>query len=146
MSCECRQGSDPKVVSILADYPHIAAAWLFGSVACGTAIAGSDVDIGILLKNRQGHVSDHYLWLGDLANRLEQFYHRNVDLVILGPQGAVFCHRILREGTLIYDAAPERRIDFESTTYSRYFDFRPTWQIATRVITQGLLDWLDKRS
>lgn len=25
----------------------------------------------------------------------------------------------------------ERVVDFESETYSRYFDFRPTWEIAT---------------
>lgn len=116
-----------------ATCPEVAAVYLFGSHARGDARPDSDVDLGVVFRRRGDTALDHYLLLGDLASRLEApVGGRLIDLVVLEPQGPIFCHRVLSEGRLVYEGDRERRIDFESDTYVRYFDFKPTYDIATR--------------
>lgn len=130
------------IARICADYPELAAVYLFGSHARGDARLDSDVDIGVVFRRRGDTALDHYLMLGDLASRLEgPAGGRLLDIVVLEPQGPIFCHQVLSEGRLVYEGDRERRIDFESETYSRYFDFKPTYDIATR----GLLEATRRR-
>lgn len=137
---------DRGVAAILADYPDVAAAWIFGSEARGTARPDSDLDLGLVLRDRTKTALDIYRDLAAIAARTERLVPgRRIDVVLLEPQGPVFRHAALREGRLVYDADPERRIDFESDTYVRYFDYLPTYQIAARHAVQGLRDWLETR-
>ncbi len=134
------------IARILEKHPEIAAAWLFGSEARGEARAGSDLDIALLLRARGKTALDCHRLLGLLAAELESVAPgRPIDLVLLEPQGPVFCHRVLSEGSLVYDADPDRRIDFESDTYVRYFDFRPTYELALRQVGAGMREWLEGR-
>lgn len=76
---------------ILAGYPEIAGAYLFGSAARGELRPDSDVDLGLVLKDRHTTALDCYRMLGDLASRLEALTSgRPVDLVVLDPQGPMF--------------------------------------------------------
>jgi predicted nucleotidyltransferase len=119
--------------AILARYPEIAAAYVFGSVARDEAGPESDLDIGIVFRKPGATALDHHRLLGDLASRLEAVSDgRPLDLVVLESQGWLFRHRVLLEGKLVYEADRERRISFEVQTYVRAFDFRPTYEIATR--------------
>lgn len=130
----------------LAQFPEVTAAWLFGSRARGDAREDSDMDIAILLA--AGTDSHDPTLLGALAAALETAAGGLViDLVVLdlSRQGPVFCHRVLTEGTLLHDADRARRVDFESTTYSRYFDHRPTWDIAAARSVRGFRRWLRAR-
>jgi hypothetical protein len=68
-----------------------------------------------------------------------------IDLVVLETQGPIFRHRVLSEGRCIYEADRDRRVDFESTTYVEYLDFRPTWDIAARHAIDGMRSWLESR-
>jgi predicted nucleotidyltransferase len=134
-----------RIRSALEDVPGVAAAWVFGSVARGTARADSDIDFGVLLTERGAEKSLAPRWLGDLASRLETATGRTVDLVMVEAQGPILRHRILKEGVLVFDANRERRIDFESDTISRYLDFAPTFERAARHTRRGFLDWLERR-
>ena len=69
-----------------------------------------------------------------------------VDIVLLESQGPVFCHQVLKEGVLVLDNDPERRVDFESDTHVRYFDFLPTYELGARTATRELKEWLHRRS
>jgi uncharacterized protein len=129
----------------LGRHPEVAAAWVFGSTARGEAGPNSDVDIGILFEQRGETGAQHHRLLGDVASRLEQALERPIDLVVLETQGPMFRHRVLREGECIYERDRRRRIDFESTTYVEYFDFRPTWEIADRHALAGARRWLEER-
>lgn len=129
----------------LTEVPEVAAVWVFGSVAKGTAVPGSDVDFAVLLRERGAHRRLAPRLLGDLASRLEAAMGCQVDVVMAEAQGPMLCHEILRHGILVYEADRERRIDFESDTTSRYLDYAPTFRLAARHARQGFLDWLEKR-
>ncbi len=131
-----------RLVQLLAEYPEICAAYLFGSVARGDAHTGSDLDIGLLLSKGSSPTRLDRL-LGDLAARLEvETAPRALDLVVLDNQGPVFCHDVLLEGCLLYDTDFERRVDFESSTIIRALDFRPTLELATRDYLPATRRWL----
>lgn len=124
---------------ILADYPQLAAAWIFGSAARGDLRADSDIDVGILFRTPGDTALDHHRMIGELAARLESStVPHPVDVVVLESQGVIFCHRAFVEGQLIYEADHERRVDFESDTVVRALDFRPTHELALRGQAAGL--------
>lgn len=134
------------IARVLEKHAEVAAAWLFGSEARGEARPGSDLDIGLLLRTRGKTALDCHRLLGSIAAELESVAPgRPIDLVLLEPQGPVFCHRVLSEGLLVYDADADRRIDFESDTYVRYFDFRPTYELALNQVGPGMREWLEGR-
>lgn len=137
---------DRSIAAVLSRYPELACAWLFGSVARGDDGPASDLDVGLVFRRRGATARDHYRLLGDLASRLEESSGgRPVDLVVLEAQGPIFCHRVLSEGRLVYDADPDRRADFVSDTISRYLDFRPTWERMSRGHVAAISDWLEGR-
>lgn len=138
---------DQALATELCAFPEVAAAWLFGSEARNEARADSDVDIALLLQDRRAKASDAYLLLGRIAATLERATPgRAIDLVLIESQGPAFQHRVLSEGRLVYDADRERRVDFESDAYVRYFDFRPTEQLAERHALDGFQNWLSSKS
>jgi uncharacterized protein len=133
---------DRAIAAVMASYPEVAASWLFGSEARGEARPDSDVDVALLLRERGKTAADVYRLLGSIAADLEQVAPgRRIDLVLLDQQGPVFQHRVLLEGRLVYDADPDRRVDFESDSYVRYFDFLPTHRLAQRYAAAGFRDW-----
>lgn len=138
---------EQRASGVVAQFPEIAGAYLFGSWARGEAGPASDVDLGLILHDPAAKAVDHYWLLADLASRLEVLFGgRAVDVVLLEPQGPIFCHRVLTEGRRIFTGDRERCVDFESTTYVRYFDFRPTYEIAARERIRGMRRWLRKRA
>lgn len=136
-----------RMVPLLSAEPELAAVYLFGSFARGTAGAASDVDLGVVFRRRGEGARQHYRSIADLVSRLEGVtFPHPVDVVALEDQGPIFCHRVLLDGRLIHEAVPERRVDFESDTIVRALDFRPTYEIALRDRVGGLLRWLEHRN
>lgn len=135
-------GYDPRVDlqpigRVLASYPRIAAAWVFGSVARGDAGPQSDLDVAVLMRSPPDSADTRALLA--LSTELERFSPSGrVDMVILGPQGSVFRHRVLSEGVLVLDADREARFDFEEWTIREYLDWKPTHDIAMRSTFAGL--------
>lgn len=130
----------------LEAFPEVAAAWLFGSRARGDARSESDVDVAVLLRP-EADSRDPAL-LGAMASALEDAAgDLPIDLVVLdlARQGPVFCHRVLAEGELVHEGDRAMRVAFESTTYSRYLDYRPTWDLAAGRSVQGFRRWLRER-
>lgn len=127
----------------LGAFPEVAAAWLFGSRGRGGHSPESDVDVAVLLDASADRTDPGLL--GGIASALEQAAGGlDIDLVALdvAKQGPVFCHRVLSEGKLVHDGDRVARVDFESRVYSRYLDYRPTWDIAAGRSVGGFRRWL----
>ncbi len=128
-----------EIGAVLARSPRVAAAWVFGSVARGDARPDSDLDVADLLRGPEepGDVDALY----ELAGELERFAPSGrVDIVVLGPPGPGFRHRVLSEGVLICDADREARFEHEERTIREYLDWKPTHDIAMRSTFAGLRD------
>jgi predicted nucleotidyltransferase len=130
------------IAAELRSFPEVAAAYLFGSVARGTARSDSDVDVGIVYR-RGASAAVHDRVVAALGPVLLRVTGRErADLVDLAAQGPIFAHQVLCEGRRIYEADRDRRVDFESDVIARALDFRPTYEIATRGKAAALRRWL----
>jgi predicted nucleotidyltransferase len=101
----------------------IVAVYLFGSQARGTATLRSDVDVAVLLLEPPAP-SLESLPL-DLEADLERVLGRPVQVVVLNQAPADLVHRVLRDGKLLIDRDPSRRIRFEVRARSEFFDLQP---------------------
>jgi len=134
-----------KINTLLKDYPYIAAAYLFGSLASGRTGPMSDVDIAILLKDNAPkgreliHQEDYLSYR--IADALKA---KEVDLVELNRQGLIFQHNVLRTGKLIYDADPAFRKKFEINVITEFCDFEPTLRFIKKFHLQGIKNRLAK--
>ena len=101
----------------------LAAAWLFGSHARGTASTDSDVDVGVLfLEDPPRTLEGLHL---DLQDDLRGALGRPVDLVVMNRAPADLVHRILRDGVLLVEHDRSRRVRFEVRKRAEYFDLLP---------------------
>lgn len=82
----------------------IAAVYLYGSVARGTASGSSDVDVAVLFERDPPRTLEGLH--GDLAKTLDERLNRTVDLVILNHAPVDLVHRVLRDGILVCAANP----------------------------------------
>jgi predicted nucleotidyltransferase len=112
------------VPPILARYP-VDAAYVYGSVAQGTVLPSSDVDIGLLLS---ASLSPYEQLKLDLAIQGDIEAEGNlpvVDVRTINQAPLMVRGRIVQQGILLYEKDRMARIAFEVATRKRYFDFAP---------------------
>ena len=114
----------------------IAAAWLFGSVARGTARPDSDVDVGVLFREDPPLTLAGYHF--DLEADLQELLLLPVQLVVLNRAPVDLAFRVLRDGKLLVNQDPSRRIRFEVRTHNEYWDMEPYWRLYRK--ERGALD------
>ena len=107
----------------LAAEPFVLCAYLFGSIARGDAGPQSDVDIAVLTSNdlERGLLGP----LTRLRMDLEDALGQRVDLVHLNQAPPDLVHRVLRDGHLLIDKEPNRRISFEVQARNEHWDLLP---------------------
>lgn len=104
----------------------VAAAYVFGSVARGTAGADSDVDVAVLFSR-----APESTLMGQpfaLADELRGLVGRPVDLVVLNTASADLVHRVLRDGVRVFQGDEVARVRFEVKRRNEYFDLLPYLQ------------------
>jgi uncharacterized protein len=101
----------------------LAAAYLFGSVARGTARPDSDVDVGLLLDHEPPPGLDGLA--GHLEAGLERLLRLPVQIVVLNRAPVDLAKRVLRDGILLLDRDRSRRIRFEVRTRQEFWDLEP---------------------
>ena len=106
-----------------AEPTGIIVAYLFGSVARGTAHAGSDVDVAVLYANAPPATIEGLPL--DLEDRIRQRVGRPAQVIVLNTAPVDLVHRALRDGVLLLDRAPGTRIHFEVRARNAYFDLQP---------------------
>ena len=102
---------------------EIIAAYLFGSVARGTADARSDVDVAVLYAAAPPATLEGLPL--DLEGRIEQLVNRTAQVIVLNTAPAGLIHRVLRDGVLLLDRDPNARIRFEVRARNEFFDLQP---------------------
>jgi uncharacterized protein len=124
---------EEKLRSLLAaraEADGIAAAYLFGSVARGTARPDSDVDVGVLYS-----VDPPKTLAGmfDLEGDLESALGLPVQVVVLNYAPVDLIVRVLRDGKLLVDRDRSRRIQFEVRSRNELWDLEPYLRLYRRM-------------
>ena len=101
----------------------VVCAWLFGSEARGEAAEGSDLDLAVLLPEAGPPALRSPLTT--LRGELERGLDREVDLIDLHRAPPDLVHRVLRDGRLVLDRDPDRRVAFEVGARNAWFDVLP---------------------
>lgn len=131
------EASSRKLVEVLAQYPAIRFAYLFGSEARETATPASDVDVAIEVAPGERIPR---LWLevsGALARALAP---REVDCILLNAAPPALRFEVIREGRLLLDREPEARRAFEVGTRREYWDLEPSRRRFDEALRQRLRD------
>jgi uncharacterized protein len=113
-----------KLRQVLREAPgDLVAAYLFGSVARGTARPDSDVDLAVLFASTPASTlaAQPFAMEDDLRAQLG----RDVQVVVLNVAPADLAFRVLRDGRLVLDRDPTARARFEVRTRNEYFDIKP---------------------
>jgi predicted nucleotidyltransferase len=113
-----------------AEAEGIAAAYLFGSVARGTACPDSDIDVGVLYS-----VDPPKTLAGmfDLEGDLESAFGVPVQVVVLNYAPVDLVIRVLRDGKLLVDRDRSRRIQFEVRSRNEFWDLEPYLRLYRRM-------------
>lgn len=106
-----------------AEPGDIIAAYLFGSVARGTAHADSDVDVAVLYAEAPPATIEGLPL--DLEGRISRRVGRPAQVIVLNTAPVDLVHRVLRDGVLLLDRAHGTRIRFEVRARNAYFDLQP---------------------
>ena len=97
------------------DVSGVAAVYLFGSHAEGTAAPDSDVDLAVL-ANRPLGAAERF----DVQERIAARLGCDVDLVDLRAASTVMQAQIVSTGRVVLEADPGARARFETAAYSAY--------------------------
>jgi predicted nucleotidyltransferase len=95
------------------------ALWVFGSVARDAPRCDSDVDLGALFRE----TPDPESLLGARAD-IAAAVGREVDLVDLEAVSPILAFEVVRNGQLIHECTPDRRVRFVAELVGRYEDLK----------------------
>jgi predicted nucleotidyltransferase len=113
--------------TVLDRYP-VDAAFVYGSVARGTATPWSDVDIALLLTVCPQPYERLKLELAIQADLEDAVGLAPIDVRTLNDAPLMVQGQIIQKGVRLYERDRQRRIAFEVATRKRYFDFAPIAQ------------------
>jgi len=114
-----------ELLAARAEDEGIAAAWLFGSVARGTARPDSDVDVGILYREDPPRTLAGIGKVFNLEEELTEITGLPIQIVALNHAPVDLIVRVLRDGKLLLGQDSLRRVDFEVRSRNEFWDLEP---------------------
>jgi uncharacterized protein len=110
-----------KIAKYFADKPEIAAVYLFGSYAQGTTRPLSDVDIAILLSEKEGKAGNRkrFDYMADLGRILGKDIHP----VIMNSAGEELLRKIFTNGQCIQVNDQKALSEFRTVSFSKIAEF-----------------------
>ncbi len=109
--------------SVFQGYASILSAYLFGSTTQGVDHGLSDIDIAVRLTDSVSPRLSLDIRM-KLADALEDYFNRKVDVVILNSASLRLVHQVLRTGQIIFATDPDREMDYAMKKQKEYFDFK----------------------
>ena len=106
-----------ELLDVVEEFDEVRLAYLFGSVAAGSARPSSDLDVAVLLTPGAGQAV-----LDRLIDALERASGRTVDLVELSLAPPLLAHEVVRQGKLILSRDEAERVEFATRAVARYLD------------------------
>ncbi len=97
--------------------------YLFGSKATGRDTKLSDIDIAVLLNNRDAYNLKNLI-LDLIFDFSRVFCSDKIDLVILNKASLAVQYNVISDGKILYELNPERRYNYEVNLISLYLDFK----------------------
>lgn len=114
----------------------ILAVYLFGSEAEKTNAVNSDIDIGILLKNKKQLEDTRPLYnavYSELARVFKPTFLRELDIVFLRNAPLTLQYEAITKGKVIYEEDPVQRADYEEMVVNQYMDFKPVLEYFDKI-------------
>jgi uncharacterized protein len=119
---------------VIAHYPEIALAYLFGSQVDGNLGPMSDVDVALYF----GLVENEDQILAEITHELNTIKNNSVfDIVSLNRAPVELAYAIIAGGECIYQVDTGTRVEFEATILSRYGDYLPVLRMQREEILRG---------
>jgi hypothetical protein len=112
------------VPAVLAGYP-VDAAYVYGSVARGTVMPFSDVDVALLLTEVPPPYECMKLEFDIQAAIEDASGLTNLDVRTINDAPLSVQANVVQDGILVYDGDHDRRVTFEVYTRKMHFDFAP---------------------
>jgi len=123
--------------SVFTHHP-VDAAYLYGSIARGTPLPESDVDVAILLSEVPSSYKRLQLELSLQADLEDACRLSKVDVRTINDAPIMVQGPIVQEGLLLYERDKAVRVAFEVLTRKKYFDYRPTAERMQEAFLQTL--------
>ncbi|MGH9460218.1 MAG: type VII toxin-antitoxin system MntA family adenylyltransferase antitoxin [Vicinamibacteria bacterium] len=120
-----------KLVRVLEPFP-IDLAVLFGSMARGQGHDGSDLDIGVLLRDANDTTRSR------LAAALSRSAGKTVDIVYLDEAPPLLRFEIARDGVVLLEGSPHSWKDFRARAMIDWWDWAPTARMIHREVISRL--------
>jgi predicted nucleotidyltransferase len=125
LDTETLVGNLAKLLAARAEKEGIAAAWLFGSVARGTARPDSDVDVGVLYQEDPPRTLAGIGQVFNLEEDLTEATDLPIQVVNLNNAPVDLIIRVLRDGKLLVGHDSLQRVDFEVRSRNEFWDLEP---------------------
>jgi predicted nucleotidyltransferase len=117
---------------------NLAAIYLFGSHARGTASGVSDIDIGLLFRSNIEESRFFSLRLDYIARIMELLRTDHVDAVVLNSAPLHLAYEVVSHGILLLDRDPRQRAAFEADRIGRFLDIKPFLAVQHRALQEHL--------
>jgi predicted nucleotidyltransferase len=129
------EGAADALAAAVAEEPAVVAAWVFGSVARGSAGPLSDLDVAIAVAAG----SDEEAVCGRVHDRLaRRLASDRIDLVSFLAASVPLRYRIVRDGRLVACRDPALRQRLTARAVMEYLDFKPTQDEAQRQVASAI--------
>ena len=116
----------------------VGAVYLFGSHAEGVAGEGSDIDVGVVMKDPRAHRSKITPLYEKLYNILSDVFDmsnfRTIDIVFLERASLELCFDAITHGKVLFESSSDFRLDFEERVAAKYRDFKPLLEMFNQAV------------
>lgn len=122
----------------IASKPEIIFAYLFGSIASGTAGKLSDIDLAIYLDPDYRYTGTGYGYPYELIEELSSLLSTKVDVVVLNKASIILRHQVIKKGILICNRNDAERRVFHEKAVREYLDIKPILKIQSDYLRKRL--------